>query len=165
MNTSINGLTLNSLIEADLTEKSWECAWPVFSGRRRKEAECTTTWTLWKETWLLSDRGWGSAGDPPPPLNPPPLWKHSSRALIVPHKVPRSEKLSVFICWLFLFPVLKHSSFNNTMYLCLVYIGPPATGAPVTPTASAPPLPRTPLSPSPMKTPPAAAVSPIQVLE
>uniref|UniRef100_A0A096MAF6 Cytospin-A n=1 Tax=Poecilia formosa TaxID=48698 RepID=A0A096MAF6_POEFO len=30
------------------------------------------------------------------------------------------------------------------------------------PTASAPPLPRTPLSPSPMKTPPAAAVSPMQ---
>lgn len=34
----------------------------------------------------------------------------------------------------------------------------------MTPTASAAPLPRTPLSPSPMKTPPAAAVSPIQVL-
>uniref|UniRef100_A0A8C4GLU6 Cytospin-A n=1 Tax=Dicentrarchus labrax TaxID=13489 RepID=A0A8C4GLU6_DICLA len=32
----------------------------------------------------------------------------------------------------------------------------------VTPTATAAPLPRTPLSPSPMKTPPAAAVSPIQ---
>uniref|UniRef100_A0A1A7Y647 Cytospin-A n=1 Tax=Iconisemion striatum TaxID=60296 RepID=A0A1A7Y647_9TELE len=40
--------------------------------------------------------------------------------------------------------------------------GPPTNGASVAPTASAPPLPRTPLSPSPMKTPPAAAVSPIQ---
>ncbi|KAL7391939.1 hypothetical protein ABVT39_017056 [Epinephelus coioides] len=41
--------------------------------------------------------------------------------------------------------------------------GPPTNGsATVTPTASATPLPRTPLSPSPMKTPPAAAVSPIQ---
>ncbi|XP_041855564.1 cytospin-A isoform X4 [Melanotaenia boesemani] len=40
--------------------------------------------------------------------------------------------------------------------------GPPSNGASVTPTASATPLPRTPLSPSPMKTPPAAAVSPIQ---
>ncbi|XP_068617170.1 cytospin-A [Brachionichthys hirsutus] len=40
--------------------------------------------------------------------------------------------------------------------------GPPSNGAAVTPTASAAPLPRTPLSPSPMKTPPAAAVSPIQ---
>ncbi|TWW60715.1 Cytospin-A SPECC1-like protein [Takifugu flavidus] len=40
--------------------------------------------------------------------------------------------------------------------------GPPSNGASVTPTASAAPLPRTPLSPSPMKTPPAAAVSPIQ---
>ncbi|KAM9744395.1 cytospin-A [Menidia menidia] len=40
--------------------------------------------------------------------------------------------------------------------------GPPSNGATVAPTASAPPLPRTPLSPSPMKTPPAAAVSPIQ---
>ncbi|XP_017270210.1 cytospin-A isoform X1 [Kryptolebias marmoratus] len=40
--------------------------------------------------------------------------------------------------------------------------GPPPNGASVAPTASAPPLPRTPLSPSPMKTPPAAAVSPIQ---
>ncbi|XP_019949476.1 cytospin-A isoform X2 [Paralichthys olivaceus] len=40
--------------------------------------------------------------------------------------------------------------------------GPPTNGASVTPTASAAPLPRTPLSPSPMKTPPAAAVSPIQ---
>ncbi|XP_041642987.1 cytospin-A [Cheilinus undulatus] len=35
-------------------------------------------------------------------------------------------------------------------------------GATVAPTASAAPMPRTPLSPSPMKTPPAAAVSPIQ---
>lgn len=107
MNTSINALALNSLIEVDLTEKSWESAWTVFSGRRRKEAECTTTWTLWKETWLLSDRGWGSAGDPPPPLNPPPQWKHSSRALIVPHKVPQSEKWSVFICWVISLPYLK----------------------------------------------------------
>ncbi|XP_035514596.1 cytospin-A isoform X1 [Morone saxatilis] len=40
--------------------------------------------------------------------------------------------------------------------------GPPSNGATVTPTATAAPLPRTPLSPSPMKTPPAAAVSPIQ---
>uniref|UniRef100_A0A1A8PD93 Cytospin-A n=1 Tax=Nothobranchius rachovii TaxID=451742 RepID=A0A1A8PD93_9TELE len=40
--------------------------------------------------------------------------------------------------------------------------GPPTNGASVAPTVSAPPLPRTPLSPSPMKTPPAAAVSPIQ---
>ncbi|XP_011613571.1 cytospin-A isoform X1 [Takifugu rubripes] len=40
--------------------------------------------------------------------------------------------------------------------------GPPSNGASVTPTVSAAPLPRTPLSPSPMKTPPAAAVSPIQ---
>lgn len=40
--------------------------------------------------------------------------------------------------------------------------GPPSNGAAVAPTASAAPLPRTPLSPSPMKTPPAAAVSPIQ---
>ncbi|KAI3372255.1 hypothetical protein L3Q82_022766 [Scortum barcoo] len=40
--------------------------------------------------------------------------------------------------------------------------GPPANGATVAPTATAAPLPRTPLSPSPMKTPPAAAVSPIQ---
>ncbi|XP_070760525.1 cytospin-A isoform X1 [Enoplosus armatus] len=40
--------------------------------------------------------------------------------------------------------------------------GPPTNGATVTPTAAAAPLPRTPLSPSPMKTPPAAAVSPIQ---
>uniref|UniRef100_A0A1A8EUB4 Cytospin-A n=1 Tax=Nothobranchius korthausae TaxID=1143690 RepID=A0A1A8EUB4_9TELE len=39
---------------------------------------------------------------------------------------------------------------------------PPTNGASVAPTVSAPPLPRTPLSPSPMKTPPAAAVSPIQ---
>ncbi|XP_054628228.1 cytospin-A isoform X2 [Dunckerocampus dactyliophorus] len=39
---------------------------------------------------------------------------------------------------------------------------PPSTAATVAPTASAAPLPRTPLSPSPMKTPPAAAVSPIQ---
>ncbi|XP_051924658.1 cytospin-A isoform X2 [Hippocampus zosterae] len=39
---------------------------------------------------------------------------------------------------------------------------PPSSTATVTPTASAAPLPRTPLSPSPMKTPPAAAVSPIQ---
>ncbi|XP_077601145.1 cytospin-A [Stigmatopora nigra] len=40
---------------------------------------------------------------------------------------------------------------------------PPATStATVTPTTPATPLPRTPLSPSPMKTPPAAAVSPIQ---
>lgn len=39
---------------------------------------------------------------------------------------------------------------------------PPTNGATVAPTASAAPLPRTPLSPSPMKTPPAAAVSPIQ---
>lgn len=37
--------------------------------------------------------------------------------------------------------------------------GPPTNGAAV------PPLPRTPLSPSPLKTPPAAAVSPIQVEE
>uniref|UniRef100_A0A8C6PMP1 Cytospin-A n=1 Tax=Nothobranchius furzeri TaxID=105023 RepID=A0A8C6PMP1_NOTFU len=37
-----------------------------------------------------------------------------------------------------------------------------ASQASVAPTVSAPPLPRTPLSPSPMKTPPAAAVSPIQ---
>uniref|UniRef100_A0A665WRW0 Cytospin-A n=1 Tax=Echeneis naucrates TaxID=173247 RepID=A0A665WRW0_ECHNA len=40
--------------------------------------------------------------------------------------------------------------------------GPPSTSASVAPTATAAPLPRTPLSPSPMKTPPAAAVSPIQ---
>ncbi|XP_023253552.1 cytospin-A [Seriola lalandi dorsalis] len=40
--------------------------------------------------------------------------------------------------------------------------GPASNGASVTPTAPATPLPRTPLSPSPMKTPPAAAVSPIQ---
>ncbi|KAM4578830.1 cytospin-A [Fundulus diaphanus] len=40
--------------------------------------------------------------------------------------------------------------------------GPPSNGAAVAPTAAAPPLPRTPLSPSPMKTPPAAAVSPMQ---
>ncbi|XP_008333927.1 cytospin-A isoform X3 [Cynoglossus semilaevis] len=40
--------------------------------------------------------------------------------------------------------------------------GPSTTSAAVTPTATAAPLPRTPLSPSPMKTPPAAAVSPIQ---
>uniref|UniRef100_A0A672GXN2 Cytospin-A n=1 Tax=Salarias fasciatus TaxID=181472 RepID=A0A672GXN2_SALFA len=40
--------------------------------------------------------------------------------------------------------------------------GPPSNGAAVAPTAPAAPLPRTPLSPSPMKTPPAAAVSPIQ---
>lgn len=40
--------------------------------------------------------------------------------------------------------------------------GPTPNGAAVAPTASAAPLPRTPLSPSPMKTPPAAAVSPIQ---
>ncbi|XP_047237638.1 cytospin-A [Girardinichthys multiradiatus] len=40
--------------------------------------------------------------------------------------------------------------------------GPPSNGATVAPTASAPPLSRTPLSPSPMKTPPAAAVSPMQ---
>ncbi|XP_054467085.1 cytospin-A [Anoplopoma fimbria] len=45
--------------------------------------------------------------------------------------------------------------------------GPPTNGSPTatptaTPTASAAPIPRTPLSPSPMKTPPAAAVSPIQ---
>ncbi|KAM9823085.1 cytospin-A isoform X2 [Syngnathus typhle] len=39
---------------------------------------------------------------------------------------------------------------------------PPSSTATVTPTAPATPLPRTPLSPSPMKTPPAAAVSPIQ---
>ncbi|XP_024131317.1 cytospin-A isoform X1 [Oryzias melastigma] len=39
---------------------------------------------------------------------------------------------------------------------------PPSSPAAAAPTASAPPLPRTPLSPSPMKTPPAAAVSPIQ---
>uniref|UniRef100_A0A672GS95 Cytospin-A n=1 Tax=Salarias fasciatus TaxID=181472 RepID=A0A672GS95_SALFA len=39
---------------------------------------------------------------------------------------------------------------------------PPSNGAAVAPTAPAAPLPRTPLSPSPMKTPPAAAVSPIQ---
>ncbi|RVE68930.1 hypothetical protein OJAV_G00096220 [Oryzias javanicus] len=38
----------------------------------------------------------------------------------------------------------------------------PSSPAAAAPTASAPPLPRTPLSPSPMKTPPAAAVSPIQ---
>nr|XP_061804020.1 cytospin-A-like [Nerophis lumbriciformis] len=38
----------------------------------------------------------------------------------------------------------------------------PSSTATVTPTAPATPLPRTPLSPSPMKTPPAAAVSPIQ---
>ncbi|KAM8865153.1 cytospin-A isoform 1-T1 [Synchiropus picturatus] len=40
--------------------------------------------------------------------------------------------------------------------------GPSTNGAAVAPTAAAAPLPRTPLSPSPMKTPPAAAVSPIQ---
>ncbi|XP_008333518.1 LOW QUALITY PROTEIN: cytospin-A-like [Cynoglossus semilaevis] len=42
--------------------------------------------------------------------------------------------------------------------------GPSSTSAAVAPTATAAPLPRTPLSPSPspMKTPPAAAVSPIQ---
>ncbi|XP_070689670.1 cytospin-A isoform X1 [Pempheris klunzingeri] len=40
--------------------------------------------------------------------------------------------------------------------------GPPSNGTAVAPTAAAAPLPRTPLSPSPMKTPPAAAVSPIQ---
>lgn len=40
--------------------------------------------------------------------------------------------------------------------------GPSPSGATVTPTAPAAPLPRTPLSPSPLKTPPAAAVSPIQ---
>ncbi|XP_028270339.1 cytospin-A [Parambassis ranga] len=40
--------------------------------------------------------------------------------------------------------------------------GPPSNGAAVAPTAPAAPLPRTPLSPSPLKTPPAAAVSPIQ---
>ncbi|XP_029916821.1 cytospin-A isoform X2 [Myripristis murdjan] len=40
--------------------------------------------------------------------------------------------------------------------------GPPSNGATVAPTAPAAPLPRTPLSPSPLKTPPAAAVSPIQ---
>nr|XP_020454873.1 cytospin-A [Monopterus albus] len=40
--------------------------------------------------------------------------------------------------------------------------GPPPNGAPVAPTASTAQLQRTPLSPSPMKTPPAAAVSPIQ---
>ncbi|XP_072288976.1 cytospin-A [Eucyclogobius newberryi] len=40
--------------------------------------------------------------------------------------------------------------------------GPCPTAAAVTPTATAAPLPRTPLSPSPLKTPPAAAVSPIQ---
>ncbi|KAM3867964.1 cytospin-A isoform 2-T2 [Diretmus argenteus] len=39
---------------------------------------------------------------------------------------------------------------------------PASNGAAVAPTAPAAPLPRTPLSPSPMKTPPAAAVSPIQ---
>ncbi|XP_061673260.1 cytospin-A isoform X2 [Syngnathoides biaculeatus] len=39
---------------------------------------------------------------------------------------------------------------------------PPSNSATVTATAPATPLPRTPLSPSPMKTPPAAAVSPIQ---
>lgn len=51
----------------------------------------------------------------------------------------------------------------------LLYIsGPTSNGAsvaPTPPTAPAAPLPRTPLSPSPMKTPPAAAVSPMQVLE
>lgn len=50
--------------------------------------------------------------------------------------------------------------------LITLKLGPPTNGAAVTPpTASAAPLPRTPLSPSPMKTPPAAAVSPIQVQE
>ncbi|XP_072770354.1 cytospin-A-like [Nerophis lumbriciformis] len=39
---------------------------------------------------------------------------------------------------------------------------PPSSVAAVAPTATAAPIPRTPLSPSPMKTPPAAAVSPIQ---
>ncbi|XP_061907536.1 cytospin-A isoform X2 [Entelurus aequoreus] len=39
---------------------------------------------------------------------------------------------------------------------------PPSSVAAVAPTATASPIPRTPLSPSPMKTPPAAAVSPIQ---
>uniref|UniRef100_A0A8C7K7R1 Cytospin-A n=1 Tax=Oncorhynchus kisutch TaxID=8019 RepID=A0A8C7K7R1_ONCKI len=39
----------------------------------------------------------------------------------------------------------------------------PTTAAPAAPTAPAATLPRTPLSPSPMKTPPAAAISPIQV--
>ncbi|XP_041756735.1 cytospin-A-like isoform X1 [Coregonus clupeaformis] len=38
----------------------------------------------------------------------------------------------------------------------------PPTAAPATPTAPAATLPRTPLSPSPMKTPPAAAITPIQ---
>nr|XP_046206363.1 cytospin-A-like isoform X1 [Oncorhynchus gorbuscha] len=38
----------------------------------------------------------------------------------------------------------------------------PTTAAPAAPTAPATTLPRTPLSPSPMKTPPAAAISPIQ---
>ncbi|KAM9547500.1 cytospin-A-like isoform 3-T4 [Salvelinus alpinus] len=41
---------------------------------------------------------------------------------------------------------------------CLV----PPTAAPAAPTAPAATLPRTPLSPSPMKTPPAAAITPIQ---
>lgn len=50
-------------------------------------------------------------------------------------------------------------------FLLTLNIGPPTNGASVTPTASATPIPRTPLSPSPMKTPPAAAVSPIQVQE
>lgn len=52
------------------------------------------------------------------------------------------------------------SSRSRTSDLLLLFppsIGPPTNGAAV------PPLPRTPLSPSPLKTPPAAAVSPIQV--
>ncbi|XP_076020811.1 cytospin-A [Genypterus blacodes] len=48
-------------------------------------------------------------------------------------------------------------SFDSASQEC-----PPTNGTPVAPTAAAAPLPRTPLSPSPMKTPPAAAVSPIQ---
>ncbi|XP_072244631.1 cytospin-A isoform X2 [Leuresthes tenuis] len=52
-------------------------------------------------------------------------------------------------------------TFRNC-HILLVDVGPPSNGASVAPTASASPLPRTPLSPSPMKTPPAAAVSPIQ---
>lgn len=45
----------------------------------------------WRETWLLSDRGWVSVDVLPPPLNLLPLSKHSSRALIVLHKVPRTS--------------------------------------------------------------------------
>ena len=92
-----------------------------FPGRTRREAECITTWTQWRETWLLSDRGWVSAGVLPPPQSLRPLSRHSSRASTAPHKVPHTSDLRFFLPSVFSY--LKQVCVCACVCACVCVVG------------------------------------------